>query len=449
MRTVLALLAVLFVPQGLTSAPSGAEAISKTSFTLDQLRSDYQVVRNVVHRVNPLAFANREALETILDRQEALLNEGMGELEFYRVLAPVVASIQCGHTWLRLRRDLEGILRAQRRYLPFLVYALGDELYVLDPLAVDGMPAGARITSINGRAAKEILETLTAGVSSDGGILSRKYVVLNGGFNDQYLMLIESPERFTVQFVCPGAGAVRSVTADALSRFELEELSGDAGRPYVPRTLSAYQYSFPGADVASLTVRTFGLDSSHRLSDFQAFLGTFFGAVRDRGIHNLVVDLRGNWGGDPAASSSLYAYLIREPSPYFAAGTPYYGSLAVPLQPEADAFRGNLYVLTNGASFSSTGHLCSLLRFHGLATFIGEETGGTFTCTDGSTDILLPETHLVLRSSTKEFRTAVTGLTAGKGIVPDYEIVPTIQDVIEGRDAQMELAIRLADGNPP
>jgi C-terminal processing protease CtpA/Prc len=121
----------------------------------------------------------------------------------------------------------------------------------------------------------------------------------------------------------------------------------------------------------------------------------------------------------------------------------------VPLQPEADAFRGNLYVLTNGASFSSTGHLCSLLRFHGLATFIGEETGGTFTCTDGSTDILLPETHLVLRSSTKEFRTAVTGLTAGKGIVPDYEIVPTIQDVIEGRDAQMELAIRLADGNPP
>jgi hypothetical protein len=430
------------------TAPRESGLISGNTFTLEQLCADYQVVRNIVNRVNPLAFADRAALNAIMNDQEGQLREGMGELEFCRVLAPVVAAIQCGHTGLHLPSAFGDLVREKGRYLPFIVRAIGDELYVVDPLAVPGLPAGARISRINGRSAKQILGTFLAGMSSDGGILSRKYVVINGAFNDTYLMLVESPVRFTVGFIEPGSDSERLVETDAISRGELDTLSRLAARPYVRAPLLPYECSFPGSGVALLTIRTFVVDAFNPLQCFQEFLGTFFTAVRGRGVHNLILDLRDNWGGDPAASSALYRYLIREPAPYFAQGTSDYPFLTEPLQPEPSAFEGNLYVLINGASFSSTGHLCSLLRFHNRATFVGEETGGTFTCTDESMDLVLPETHIILRTSTKEFRTAVTGMTPGRGIVPDYPAVPTITDVLDRRDIPMEIAVRLATVSP-
>ncbi|MGA2974360.1 MAG: S41 family peptidase [Spirochaetia bacterium] len=421
-------------------------SLSQSSFTLQQLSSDFTYFKTVVNVINPLAYADRAALKAIMDDQETKLRDGMGEFELYRLLAPIVSAIQCGHSSINLPRGYDDFLREHGRYLPFLVRVIGASLFVLDPLVVQDLPAGAEITRINGRTSKEILNLLLAGLSSDGGILSRKYFVLNGWFNDQYLMLVESPAQFTVEFIDPRDGAAHSITTDAASKEALEDQSQKAGRPYAGPALPAYESSFASPDTAVLTVRSFAIVTADWLQDFRKFLGTFFNTLRDQGTRNLVLDLRGNWGGDPYASSTLYAYLIREPSPYFGEGTRYYPTLVQPMQPEASAFRGALYVLTNGASFSSTGHLCSLLRFHQLATFIGEETGGSFSCTDGSRDYELPETKLVFRSSTQEYHAAVTGFTPGRGIIPDYPVAPTLQDMLRGRDVQMDFALHLIGG---
>ena len=36
----------------------------------------------------------------------------------------------------------------------------------------------------------------------------------------------------------------------------------------------------------------------------------------------------------------------------------------------------------DGGGASTTGHLCSLLKYNKIGTFIGEETGGTYACND-------------------------------------------------------------------
>jgi len=127
---------------------------------------------------------------------------------------------------------------------------------------------------------------------------------------------------------------------------------------------------------------------------------------------------------------------------------PYYYDLKKLLDPAKNSFRGKLYILINGASFSSTGHLCSLLKFHQIGTFIGEESGGSFVCTDGSQDLTLSNTKLSFHYSTKAFSTAVSGLTPGRGIIPDYPVTPTIEDHLRQRDGEMELAIGMIEKTP-
>jgi C-terminal processing protease CtpA/Prc len=165
--------------------------------------------------------------------------------------------------------------------------------------------------------------------------------------------------------------------------------------------------------------------------------------VAEKETSHLILDLRDNWGGNPYYASYLLSYLISKPTTYFGKAPFYYIKYKNPLKPAKHRFTGRLYILINGASFSTTGHLCSLLKSHSIGVFIGEESGGSYICTDASINVTLRHTKLRLHCSTTAFATAVSNLPPGKGITPDYRITPTLQNYLEGTDPEMNLAIQL------
>jgi hypothetical protein len=423
-------------------APAGS--LSQHAFTLAELRGDFDFLKRTLLVWNPLAYADKKALDAQIASQAAKLRDGMGELDLYRVLAPVVAAARCGHTGLRFSAGSDAFLREHAKYFPLQVRFVGAHLYVLNPLEVRGIPAEAEITDINGRSTGEILATLLDGITADGENLTKKYAVINGSFNDQYLFLVESTGRFAIQFIDPSGGDSQSVTADGITKDALEEETRQAGP--IRGEPQPYSSTFDAPGIATLTIRTFPYAGPAQ-EQYKAFLEQFFTALREHRVSTLILDLRNNWGGDPWSSAPLFTHLIKEPAAYFAEGTQWYGALSQPLDPAPNAFQGRLLVLANGTCFSSTGHLCSLLRFHGRATFIGEETGGSFTCTDGSTDFVLRSSGLIFHCSTHEFQTAVTSLTRGRGILPDFEVLSTIDDLVNDRDVQRAFALTLAGGN--
>jgi len=104
------------------------------------------------------------------------------------------------------------------------------------------------------------------------------------------------------------------------------------------------------------------------------------------------------------------------------------------IKPYADAFKGNLYVLVNGGSFSNSGIVCSYLELTKRAVFIGEETAGNKNIISGEPgDFILPNTKIIAEISTKKYRIRQQD-NDGHGIVPAYEIIPSIDDIINGRD---------------
>jgi C-terminal processing protease CtpA/Prc len=71
---------------------------------------------------------------------------------------------------------------------------------------------------------------------------------------------------------------------------------------------------------ALLTVGSFSIERSQQ---YDTFLSASFQDMADKQIENLIIDVRGNGGGDPEFSADLIAYLMDEPFTYFSQANGY------------------------------------------------------------------------------------------------------------------------------
>jgi hypothetical protein len=103
-------------------------------------------------------------------------------------------------------------------------------------------------------------------------------------------------------------------------------------------------------------------------------------------------------------------------------------------------FKGKIYVLINGGSFSASCLLAATLKANKEVTFVGDETGGGFNSTvAGVLPILtLPNSKLPWRLGLMDIKTTNQTDVFGHGIFPDKEIIPTLQDKIDNKDPELD-----------
>jgi Peptidase family S41 len=116
-------------------------------------------------------------------------------------------------------------------------------------------------------------------------------------------------------------------------------------------------------------------------------------------------------------------------------------------QPRRPTFRGQVFALIDGDSFSTTAEFLSQAHAHHRATFLGEESGGGYYGnTSGFTPILtLPHSQIRMVVPLLGYFMAIPpGQPANHGIVPDHPVRYTIDEVLAGQDKEMALALQLA-----
>ncbi len=231
--------------------------------------------------------------------------------------------------------------------------------------------------------------------------------------------------------------------------------------------------------IAVIKIKSFSIGDSHKCYE------EMFSKIAYWKSKTLILDLRNNPGGRLDEISNLYSYLSEKPfvfmdkaevtkkssllhADYFKGGSIFskmFRGLLAPVyypyqyfkvhkdsngnyfyntenklqQIKKDAFKGKIYVLINGGSFSASSIISSNLKGSKRAYFVGEETGGAYngTIAGQMPTIKIPESNLKLK----------IGLTAcipfyktekeGRGIFPDKEITPTLEDRIKGNDPEM------------
>ena len=109
-------------------------------------------------------------------------------------------------------------------------------------------------------------------------------------------------------------------------------------------------------------------------------------------------------------------------------------------EPNPLNFKGKIYVLINGNSFSASSLLSTHLKATKRATFVGEETGGAYNGTvAGFYKIYqLPKTKLKVRMGLMQIEAPQKQRPDGYGIKPDIEITPTINDRKAKLDPELE-----------
>ena len=233
------------------------------------------------------------------------------------------------------------------------------------------------------------------------------------------------------------------------------------------------------SSVAVLNIRSF------KIGDSKTFYRESFAKIAAYNSKTLVLDLRNNGGGRVNEIADLYSYLadstfvfldkseVVSKSSLFKGAYFYGGSFGVkalkiifspiiysyilltvdkkqdgknyfetqtkPRPMNKNAFKGKVYVIINGGSFSASSIISSNLKGSKRAFFVGEETGGAFNGTVAGfmPRVKLPNSDIQIRMGVLYMAPHFKTATEGRGIFPDMEIIPTIDDRIKENDPEM------------
>jgi hypothetical protein len=436
----IAVAAVIVVSSVSAGGQSPSSPDAPPRFSIEDLRRDLLQLRRILEEEHacPFEYMSKAEFDALFKERYRLIDRPMGYEGFFKIAAPLAARIGCMHTAL---------------WMPGRFFELGkDDMFPLrvrlieERLVVTGgyggppeIPVGSVLLSINGHAADKVFDALRAITSADA--LNPYFIdtQVEKRFSMFYASVFGFPESYTVNYVPPGG---KTPATAALKPTDLATVRKVvfANFDHPPLTLELRE----DIRTAVMTVKTFIYYD--RVAYFREFMDKSFREIKDKGIENLVLDLRGNDGGDPFCAVILFSYLAKEPAPYFAEPYGKYAPLAEPAPLPEDRFTGNLYTLLDGRCGSTNGHFCALLEYHNLGKFVGTPSGSTYVCNAGkNSEVRLDKTSLILTLGRSSFAAAVEGMDKSQAILPDHPVRETYQDFLDGRDVYLETALRLIE----
>jgi hypothetical protein len=475
---VIALLVLLAI-----TPTTDAQAPSSLKIEPKLLREDFQIARTALEQGHSgiYRYTPKFELDRAFDAAAKNIDRPMEPLEFYRILAPAVARIKCGHTGVLPPQDTLQAMDHTIALFPFDVEVLDGKVYVArEYLPEEQKLAGLEIRRINHVGIERILSTMLAATPGDGDSQTVRpwriaHMEIFSFPRDLYSLLgIEAP--FEIDFWDPKSGEERTANLRGVSGPDRRKIAA-ARYPQDKRPESNATLRFlEDGKIAVLTVRAFfGKAENKPLGDY---FDSAFRQIHDQNSESLVIDVRNNGGGDDDLGKKLLSFLLDQPFKYYddlifnARQFDFFryadGAQPIPAdmvekradgkfhdikhsnlgiqQPSQPHFGGKVIVLMNGGSFSTTCEFLSNLYDRKRATFVGEEAGGGyFGNTSGrAVLVILPGSKVGVRVPLRTYYLAVKDGDPSRSILPDYEIKPSITDLLSTNDTVMAKAIALA-----
>lgn len=415
--------------------PSSRASHSKQAYLED---FDELVSRLLDRHPQPYAFISETEFQKQVAATRQSISADTSLRDFIWMLSATIASVGCGHTTLGYFNQEDALLPDSLR-LPVDARYVDGRLYVIDPLInADLVQTGDQLLSINGVDASKVRAQIHRHISADAHIATAKDILLNAYLNAYVAYQLDTPTGYTV------------VTKSSPTPLQLQPLK-------------TYQYSplrdpndpcqenlcfrwLDSHDSALLTIRSFAYYGD-KFPVFEAFINQTFAQMAEERAKYLVIDVRGNAGGSGAASAYLLQHITPRSFAFYAKDSAGNEALKRPQAPAANRFRGDIYVLADGGSQSSSGHFLSLAKSGQLATIIGEEAGATYTVNDNAERFEATNTGIRYKIARTQFFTTAEGLPIDQGVLPDHQVRASIEGILDGRDTVLDAARKLIRTN--
>ncbi|WP_430895230.1 MULTISPECIES: S41 family peptidase [unclassified Paraflavitalea] len=433
----------------------------------EKLEKDFKVFRGVLENFHPSIywFTPKDSMDYYFNEAHAKLKDSLTEVEFKKILTYVIEKLHCGHTAIRYSNNYSNYLdTANIPVFPFSIKAWGDSLVVLNNLHRSDkyIKRGTIITAIDGKSSKQLIDTFFHYLVTDGAALNGKYQQLSsrGNFGSLYKQVYGLKPSFSVQYL--DANKVEHRVEVPWYDPKLDTGVAQNRRP----PAGAGQRNLPPLNgIRNLQIDTslktgyLTINSFAKGNSLRSFFKESFKVLDERGIQDLVIDVRSNGGGDAGLSTLLTQYIIDKPfkiadTLYAVARNGEYSKhirrffwyrlgLLLITHKASDGkyhfgfferhvyhpktkhhFKGNIYILIGGNSFSATTIFARKVQGQSNITLIGETTGGGAYGNSAwmIPDVKLPNSKLYFRLPLFHLVMDSDPKLLGQGVVPDISV---------------------------
>nr|WP_315201802.1 S41 family peptidase [uncultured Flavobacterium sp.] len=447
-------------------------------------------------------YISKKELDFKFDSLKNTIVKPMTSYEFYKKLSPVVASIRQGH--LIVSPSVKTVNKKEQKELkekgigPFSQFEfeiIDNKMYVIKNKSDNKtIKPGAEVIAVNDKKISSLIPEYYTLFTSDGYNTTFKskrmsyvfptfYVNENGAQDSLKYSFKQNDIIQTVSIKRKKlaqrkkSGVQMSVIAEDI-KINKKDKSTYGYNEITKTNNRDLKFIEKDNSIALMKIKHFELGNTKR------FYEESFSKIQLNKTKTLIIDLRNNTGGAIKEIADLYSYLsdsayvfidpyqiasrtaLIEKTPFSKSPllakifmTPFYAPVAYlkahkdknenyfssnshskPKPINKKAFKGKVYVMINGGTFSAASIISSNLKGSKRATFVGEETGGAY---NGSVAGIMPTIKMPnsdisitigLLAVTPFYKTALEG----RGIFPDKEITPTLSDYINEKDPEMD-----------
>lgn len=461
--------------------------------SIENIKTDIDFTYKKLTKLHPhlYDYISEADFKYKFDSLKSTINQPITKNELYFKLSPIVASIRQGHTILRPthlkieKKDREDYKKhgiSPLKHINFEVFE--NKLYLVKNNSSDStLKVGSEIISVNNITPQEIQNKYSKTYTSDG-------------FNQTFFNKI-----FEIQFkyyLYKEFGVLDSLQLkysfnDTIYSKELHRKIIEKKAKQTTPTNKTFKSFFEPINKSNILTfdETDSCIAILRVKDFNHHqYDNIFEKIDSVQSDHLILDLRNNHGGKLSYCAKLFSYLIDSTYNFvdreeFASRTSFLAQnnlsgkpirklityislspiivlrntiLLLKIKKENNSFyitppskatvdpakkhnfKGKIYVIIDGGTFSASSVISSNLKHKKLAYFVGEETGGAQNeCVAGFIPTFtLPHSKLELNFGLMNIQSHGRSKIKGRGILPDKEIIPTIKDRVNGIDPELQ-----------
>ena len=266
------------------------------------MRQDYSLLRNILEKKHPSLYwyTSKDSMDYFFDEGYKAIADSMTELQFgWKILAPLTATIHCGHTSFSMSKGWNKFIKDRRiPSFPLYMKIWKDTMVVTGDLNKKNsvIKKGTIITSINVLKSGEIINRMFDYMVEDGYSSNVNYIRLSASFPYFHRNIFGLYKSYSIGYI-DSSGTEKNILIpfydppiDSSRKIKKQERK--------KKKLTVRQRL---EDIRSLQVdTTYALMTINSFS--KAHLKTFFKSsfrkLRKDSVKNLVIDIRANGGGD-------------------------------------------------------------------------------------------------------------------------------------------------------